>query len=131
MGSTAGKWTIRVVALGYLLIVLLGPLGMMIFRTLQDWDAAWAAITNHATIEAFKLTLLVTAIAVPVNTVFGIICGLVIVRILYKDFGTVAHLDWPMTFTAIALAIVSSMLAGLYPTWRACQIAPAAQLKTQ
>jgi putative ABC transport system permease protein len=57
--------------------------------------------------------------------------GLVVVRVLYKDYGTVAHLDWTMTFTAIALAIVSSMLAGLYPTWRACQIAPAAQLKTQ
>ena len=41
-GTSMGKWVIRVVALGYLLIVLLGPLGMMIFRTLQDWDAAWA-----------------------------------------------------------------------------------------
>lgn len=57
--------------------------------------------------------------------------GLVVVRALYSEYGTVAHLDWAMTFTAIALAIVSSMLAGLYPTWRACQIAPAAQLKTQ
>ena len=57
--------------------------------------------------------------------------GLMVVRVLYKDYGTVAHLDWTMTFTAIALAIASSMLAGLYPTWRACQIAPAAQLKTQ
>jgi putative ABC transport system permease protein len=33
--------------------------------------------------------------------------------------------------TAIAIAIVSGMLAGLYPAWRVCQIPPAAQLKTQ
>ena len=27
--------------------------------------------------------------------------------------------------------VAAAVLAGLYPTWRACQIAPAAQLKTQ
>jgi len=26
---------------------------------------------------------------------------------------------------------VSALLAGLYPTWRACRIAPASQLKAQ
>jgi putative ABC transport system permease protein len=38
-------------------------------------------------------------------------------------------LDWVMVLTAIALAIVSALIAGLYPTWRACRIAPASQLK--
>jgi len=33
--------------------------------------------------------------------------------------------------TTVALSILAAVLAGLYPTWRACQIAPAAQLKTQ
>jgi putative ABC transport system permease protein len=36
-----------------------------------------------------------------------------------------------MVMTTIALAVTAAVLAGLYPTWRACQIAPAAQLKTQ
>jgi putative ABC transport system permease protein len=40
-------------------------------------------------------------------------------------------LDWVMVLTAIALAVASALLAGLYPTWRACRIAPASQLKTQ
>ncbi len=40
-------------------------------------------------------------------------------------------LDWVMVLTAITLAITSALLAGLYPTWRACRIAPASQLKTQ
>jgi len=42
-----------------------------------------------------------------------------------------ARLDWVMVFTAIAVAITSGMIAGLYPAWRVCQIPPAAQLKTQ
>ena len=75
------KYLLRSTALGYLLIILIGPLAMMIWRTLGDLDGAWAAITkNHNTLLAFKLTLYVTAIAVPINTIFGVICGLVIVR---------------------------------------------------
>jgi len=34
-----------------------------------------------------------------------------------------------MTFLTIALAIVAALLAGIYPTWRACRVQPAAQLK--
>ncbi len=51
---------------------------------------------------------------------------------LYGDFvNDLTGLDWPMVFTAIALAIASALAAGLYPTWRACRIAPASHLKTQ
>jgi len=66
--------------------------------------------------------------------VFGLLLtllGLWMVRLLYKDYANIAHLDWPMVATTIVLAIGAAVLAGLYPTWRACQIAPAAQLKTQ
>jgi|SRR5579884_1365235 putative ABC transport system permease protein len=59
------------------------------------------------------------------------VLGLIAVRALYADYKSVAQLDWSMVATTIALAIVSALLAGLYPTWRACQVAPAAQLKTQ
>jgi putative ABC transport system permease protein len=33
-----------------------------------------------------------------------------------------------MVLTAIGLAIASAIVAGLLPTWRACQVAPAVQL---
>ncbi len=55
--------------------------------------------------------------------------GLVAVRALYPDFRSVAQLDWTMIAVTVALAIVSAVLAGLYPTWRACRVQPAAQLK--
>ncbi|MGI9203826.1 MAG: ABC transporter permease [Woeseiaceae bacterium] len=40
-------------------------------------------------------------------------------------------LDWIMVLVAISVAIVSSIVAGIYPAWRVCRIPPAAQLKTQ
>ncbi len=58
--------------------------------------------------------------------------GLRGIEVLYGDFvDNLTGLDLPMVLTAIALAIVSALAAGLYPTWRACRIAPASHLKTQ
>ena len=57
--------------------------------------------------------------------------GLQGIEYLYDAPAGLVKLDWVMMFTAIGIAIVSSMIAGLYPAWRVCQIPPAAQLKTQ
>ena len=57
--------------------------------------------------------------------------GLQGIEYLYEAPAGLVRLDWVMMFTAIGIAIVSSMVAGLYPAWRVCQIPPAAQLKTQ
>jgi putative ABC transport system permease protein len=55
--------------------------------------------------------------------------GLLAVRALYSSYKSVATLDVSMVLVTIALAVVSAVLAGLYPTWRACRVQPAAQLK--
>ena len=58
--------------------------------------------------------------------------GLRGIEMLFGDFvENLVGLDWVMVITAIGLAILSALLAGVYPTWRACQIAPAGQLKIQ
>lgn len=58
--------------------------------------------------------------------------GLQGVTVLFGDeIARLARLDVTMVITAIGLAIVSALLAGIYPTWRACNIQPATQLKTQ
>jgi putative ABC transport system permease protein len=58
--------------------------------------------------------------------------GLRGIEMLFEDLvKNLVSLDWVMVLTAICLAIVSALLAGLYPTWRACHIAPASQLKIQ
>jgi len=58
--------------------------------------------------------------------------GLRGIEMLFQDIvKNLVNLDWVMVVTAIVLAIASALLAGLYPTWRACRIAPAAQLKIQ
>jgi putative ABC transport system permease protein len=57
--------------------------------------------------------------------------GLQGVEYLYDSPAALVKLDWVMMFTAIGIAIASSLVAGVYPAWRVCRIPPAAQLKTQ
>ncbi len=57
--------------------------------------------------------------------------GLWIVRQNPASYAQLAQLDWTMLGTTLALALASSLLAGLLPAWRACQVTPALQLKTQ
>jgi len=107
-----GKWSLRVAALGYLTLILVAPLAMMVWRTAEDLDGAWAAISAPDTVAAFKLTLTVTAIAVVVNTVFGIICGLVIVRGNIPGRGFLnAFVDLPLSLSPV---IVGFSLIALY-----------------
>ena len=58
------------------------------------------------------------------------VLGLQGIEALYDSPAGLAELDWVMTGTAIAVSIISGVLAGLYPAWRVCQIPPASQLKT-
>jgi sulfate transport system permease protein len=73
--------SLRTVALLYLAVLLLLPLGVVFFRTFEHgFGVAWGWMTTPAAVSAFWLTVLMAAIAVPLNTIFGVGCALAIVR---------------------------------------------------
>ena len=109
-----GRLGLRIVALGYLALILIGPIAMMVWRTAEDLDGAWAAITDPSTVSAFKLTLTVAAIAVVVNTVFGIICALVIVRSDLPGRGFLnAFVDLPLSLSPVVVGFSLVVLYGV------------------
>jgi putative ABC transport system permease protein len=57
--------------------------------------------------------------------------GLLLVRINPDRSAQLAHLDVTMLVTTFVLSILASMLAGLFPAWRACQVPPGLHLKSQ
>jgi putative ABC transport system permease protein len=57
--------------------------------------------------------------------------GLLGVRQLYDNYDALTRMDLMMGLLALVIAVLSGMLAGLYPTWRICSVSPAAHLKTQ
>lgn len=63
----------------------------------------------------------------------GIVLSYFIVEAAGKLFpgNMPVHLDAEMILTAVALSLGAGLVAGLYPAWRICSIAPAMQLKIQ
>ena len=98
----------------YLAAILLGPLAMVFWRTFEHGvQPAWDALTDPDTIHAFKLTLIVTAIAVPINTVFGIVCGLAVVRRKFPGKGLLnAFIDLPLALSPVVVGLALFLLYG-------------------
>jgi sulfate transport system permease protein len=80
-GSAKSRWGLRIAGLGYLTLLLLIPLVMIFFKTFEHGiGPPLDAVTSPEGLHALKLSLLMVAIAVPLNTVFGIGCALLLVR---------------------------------------------------
>lgn len=109
--SLVSPWWLKAallfVALGYIALVLLLPLAAVFVEALREgWPAYVAALKEPDAISAVKLTLLVAAIAVPLNLVFGIIAGWAITK---HDFRGKA---WLVTFIELPFSI-SPVVSGL------------------
>jgi sulfate transport system permease protein len=79
--SVGSRWGLRVAGLGYLTLLLLIPLVMIFYKAFEKGLAPPIdAITSPDGLHALKLTLLMVVIAVPLNTVFGVGCALLLVR---------------------------------------------------
>ena len=104
----------RGVAVLYLVAVLLGPLALVFWRTFEDgFSPAWHALSHPDTVHAFKLTLIITAIAVPLNTVFGVLCALAIVRKRFPGKGILnAFIDLPLALSPVVVGLALYLLYG-------------------
>jgi len=62
-------------------MLLLVPVGMIAWKAFENgWAPFWASVTDPDFLTALKLTLEIALIAVPLNTVFGIIIAIMLVR---------------------------------------------------
>ena len=79
--SRRSRLSLRAIALLYLALLLLLPLGVVFWRTFEHGaGTAWMWMTTPAAVSAFWLSVTVTLIAVPLNTVFGVGTALLLVR---------------------------------------------------
>jgi sulfate transport system permease protein len=105
---------LRSIALGYLVIVLLGPVSMVFWKTFErGFSPFWNALTASETTDAFKNTLLIAGIAVVVNTVFGIVCGIAIVRRRFHGKALLnAFIDLPLALSPVVVGLAAFLLYG-------------------
>ena len=114
--------SVRAVALLYLALLLLLPLAVVFSRTFEHGiGAAWGWITTPAAVSALWLTVIVAAIAVPLNTVFGVGCALVLVRGRGRGRGVLdALLDLPFMVSPVIIGLALVLVygqTGWFGTW--------------
>jgi sulfate/thiosulfate transport system permease protein len=112
--SNASRWGLRIVGLGYLSLLLLAPLAMIFYKTFEHGIAPpLDAITSPDGLHALKLTLLMVAIAVPLNTVFGIGCALLLVRHRGRGSALIdAVINLPFAISPVVIGLSLFLLYG-------------------
>jgi sulfate transport system permease protein len=108
------RWLLRFGALGYLALLLLVPVGFVFYRAFgHGIGPAWDAVTSHQAVHALELTLLMAAIAVPANTIFGVILALALVRGRFAGRGLVnAIVDLPLALSPVVVGLALFLLYG-------------------
>src|SRR5260221_428366 len=106
--------SLRTVALLYLALLLLLPLGVVFGRTFEHgFGVAWNWITTPAAVSAFWLTVTVAVIAVPLNTIFGVGCALVLVRGRSRFRGLLdALIDLPFAVSPVIVGLALILVYG-------------------
>ncbi len=146
--STVGEWLVkqRVVsndartqvwlAFAFLMVCLINTVGLLLAKFMARASEIGLRRAVGASRRAVFAQYLTESGVVGIA---GAVCGLLLtwlgllgLRALYGEgsIGVLARLDPGMTAITVVVALAASLLAGLYPTWRACEVTPATQLKS-
>ncbi len=121
LASRRSRWGLRSFAVGYLALLLLIPLGMIFYQAIKQFGPAFASITTPDALHAFYLTILVTAIAVPLNTIFGVGCALLLVRTNFRGKALInAIIDLPFAISPVVIGLALLLVysrTGWFGSW--------------
>jgi sulfate transport system permease protein len=108
------KWSLRLVALGYVGMLLALPVGLIVWHTFENGLApVWDALTTQDALHALWLSVLIALIVVPANTVFGVMCALVLVRHRFPGKALLsAFVDLPLGVSPIVVGLALVIVYG-------------------
>src|SRR4051794_22244349 len=118
-GGRRARWGLRGFALFYLGALLMVPVIMIFYKAFGDGLAhAWDSVTTPEAQHAFYLTLIMVAISIPINTVFGIACALVIVRQNFRGKGILnSIIDMPFAISPVVIGLSLIFVYGSRDGW--------------
>jgi putative ABC transport system permease protein len=124
------------VSFGFLLVCLMNAMGLMLAKIMgRAGDIGVRRALGASRAAIFAQCLIETGVVGLAGGILGLALtalGLMAARaLLTKNFVALAHLDLTDTAIAVLLAVGATVVAGLYPTWRAAHVQPAWQLKAQ
>ena len=122
-------------AFGFLLVCLVNTVGLMLAKFMRRAGELGVrralGASKHSLFAQLLVESGVVGLAGGIGGLLLALLGLWLVRRQPAEYAPLAHLDPAMLLATFLLALGASLLAGLLPAWRACQIAPPLQLKSQ
>ncbi len=120
-GGRGIRWTLRGLGLGYLLLLLILPLLVVVQQAFfpdgfsnPNFDGVWASLTTPEAQYAFYLTLVMVAVAVPLNTIFGVACAIVLVRHKFRGKAFLNGLiDLPFAISPVVIGLALLIVYGI------------------
>lgn len=117
-GSDESPWARRIligIAFGFCGIFLLLPLANVFVQALADgWKAFGSALVTPDSLSAIRLSLLVAAISVPLNMVFGIAAAWAIARFEFRGKALLITLiDLPFSVSPVVAGLIYVIVFGL------------------
>ena len=108
------KYLMRFLALAYVGVLVIVPVGVILWRSLAPGlGHFYAQISTPAAISALQLSLLVVAIVVPLNAVFGVSTALVLARSRFRGKAALqAVIDLPFAVSPVVVGVALIVLWG-------------------
>jgi sulfate transport system permease protein len=112
--SPKARYLLRFLALAYVSVLLIVPVGLILLRTFQPGLSQFFAwISTPAAISALNLSVLVVAIVVPLNVVFGIPTALMLARNRFRGKGVLqAIIDLPFAVSPVVVGLALLLVYG-------------------
>lgn len=122
-------------AFGFLLVCLVNTVGLLLAKfSARPGEIGVRRALGASRGEVFRQYLTEAAVIGLVGAGTGValtLGALAFIRDFNQGIARLTHLDVPMLAIAVVVSVAAAILAGLLPTWRACQVVPALQLKSQ
>lgn len=119
----------------FLMVCMLNTIGLILAKFLRrSGEIGLRRAMGASKMTLFRQYLVETAVIGVSGGILGVglgWLGLIGLRHLIRNSDHIARLDWSMVGVSLLIALVASMLAGLYPAWRVVRIPPAIYLKVQ
>jgi putative ABC transport system permease protein len=122
-------------AFGFLVLCLVNTVGLLLAKfSVRASEIGVRRALGASRAEIFRQFLIETSVVGLVGGLLGLALAfgaLALIGMQSKGMATIAHMDWQMLGLTFVMSVSAAILAGLLPTWRACQVTPAIQLKSQ
>ncbi len=122
-------------AFGFLALCLVNTIGLLLAKfSVRASEIGVRRALGASRREIFRQFLVETGVIGLAGGLLGLglaFGALALIGMQGKEVAAMAHMDWQMLGLTFVLSVAAALLAGLLPTWRACQVTPAIQLKSQ